>query len=83
MLGRDLKGAGLKVTVPRVKVLEIFSHSELRHLSADDVYARLREQDMDVGLATVSVCNAGASRNLPMRRLKSCKCRPRSRMVMN
>lgn len=49
----DLKNAGLKVTLPRVKVLEVFRTAETRHLSAEDVYHRLVEQHSDVGLATV------------------------------
>jgi Fur family transcriptional regulator, ferric uptake regulator len=49
----DLKSAGLKVTLPRIKVLEIFRTAETRHLSAEDVYHRLAGQHADVGLATV------------------------------
>lgn len=49
----DLKNAGLKVTLPRVKVLEIFRTAEARHLSAEDVYHRLVSRRADVGLATV------------------------------
>ena len=50
---RELKGSGLKVTVPRLKVLELFQHSNQRHLSAEDVYRKLLEDHADVGLATV------------------------------
>jgi Fur family transcriptional regulator, ferric uptake regulator len=49
----DLKSAGLKVTLPRIKVLEIFRTAETRHLSAEDVYHRLVGQQAEVGLATV------------------------------
>jgi len=49
----DLKSAGLKVTLPRIKILEIFRTAETRHLSAEDVYHRLAGQHADVGLATV------------------------------
>jgi Fur family ferric uptake transcriptional regulator len=49
----DLKDVGLKVTLPRMKVLAIIGGSESRHLTADDVYKRLLEQGTDVGLATV------------------------------
>jgi Fur family ferric uptake transcriptional regulator len=49
----NLKSAGLKVTLPRIKVLEIFRTAETRHLSAEDVYHRLVGQRADVGLATV------------------------------
>jgi Fur family ferric uptake transcriptional regulator len=50
---RELKGTGLKVTVPRLKVLDLFQHSHERHLTAEDVYRRLLEEHSDIGLATV------------------------------
>lgn len=50
---QDLRKAGLKVTLPRLKVLEILEHSEQRHLSAEDVYKALLEMDEEIGLATV------------------------------
>jgi len=50
---QDLKKAGLKVTMPRLKILEIFENSKARHLSADEVYKNLLEAGIDVGLATV------------------------------
>jgi len=50
---RDLKKAGLKATIPRLKVLALFENSERRHLSADDVYKLLIGGGEDVGLATV------------------------------
>ena len=53
MSGADLKRAGLKVTLPRLKVLEVLSSAEPHHMSAEDVYKRLIEQDEAVGLATV------------------------------
>ena len=49
----DLKKAGLKVTLPRIKVLEILENSEQRHMSAEDVYKALLESGSEVGLATV------------------------------
>lgn len=49
----DLKTAGLKVTLPRLKVLEVLEEAEPHHLSAEDVYKRLIEHDESVGLATV------------------------------
>jgi len=49
----DIKKAGLKVTLPRVKILEIMENSSLRHLSAEDVYKQLLESGEEVGLATV------------------------------
>ena len=49
----DLKASGLKATLPRLKILEIFQNSPVRHLSAEDVYKILLAENMDVGLATV------------------------------
>ncbi len=53
MESSDIKKAGLKVTLPRMKVLEILEASELRHMSAEDVYRALHDAGNDVGLATV------------------------------
>ena len=50
---QDLRNAGLKVTLPRVKILQILEGSEHKHFSAEDVYKALIEADEDVGLATV------------------------------
>jgi len=50
---QELRNAGLKVTLPRVKILQLLENSETRHLSAEDVYKALIEADEDVGLATV------------------------------
>jgi Fur family ferric uptake transcriptional regulator len=52
-LAAGIKSTGLKVTVPRVKVLSIFETSKVRHLSAEDVYKLMLNEDMDIGLATV------------------------------
>ena len=49
----ELRKAGLKITLPRLKVLEILEQSKLRHLSAEDLYKELLESGEDVGLATV------------------------------
>ncbi|HEU5435152.1 MAG TPA: ferric iron uptake transcriptional regulator [Telluria sp.] len=49
----DLKASGLKATLPRLKILEIFQNSEVRHLTAEDVYKQLLTENLDVGLATV------------------------------
>jgi len=49
----DLKKAGLKATLPRIKILEILAQSEQRHLSAEDVYKALLDAGEEVGLATV------------------------------
>ncbi len=50
---QELRKAGLKVTVPRMKILEIFETSKLRHLSAEDMYKELLDAGEDIGLATV------------------------------
>ena len=49
----DLKSSGLKATLPRLKILEIFQNSVDRHLTAEDVYKILLTENLDVGLATV------------------------------
>ncbi|WP_085314464.1 ferric iron uptake transcriptional regulator [Derxia lacustris] len=49
----DLKSVGLKATLPRLKILELFQKTDQRHLSADDVYKLLLSEDIDIGLATV------------------------------
>ena len=49
----DLRKAGLKVTQPRTRILELLEHSGIRHLSAEDIYRRLLEKGEDIGLATV------------------------------
>ncbi len=50
---RELKRAGLKATVPRLKILEMLESSDKHHLSAEDVYRELLEAGDDVGLATI------------------------------
>lgn len=50
---KDLRNAGLKATLPRLKILELFEKSDERHLSAEDVYKVLLNAGDDVGLATV------------------------------
>ena len=49
----ELKSSGLKATLPRIKVLEIFQKTEQRHMSAEDVFKMLLAEGADVGLATV------------------------------
>ena len=49
----DLKTIGLKATMPRLRILEIFEKSPVRHLSAEDVYKTLVKEGTDTGLATV------------------------------
>ena len=50
---QELRKVGLKVTIPRVKILQILENSTTKHLSAEDVYKALLEAEEDVGLATV------------------------------
>ncbi|MES2012239.1 MAG: ferric iron uptake transcriptional regulator [Pseudomonadota bacterium] len=50
---KDLKNAGLKATLPRLKVLSLFENSRERHLSAEDIYKVMLNSGEDVGLATV------------------------------
>jgi len=50
---QSLKDIGLKATLPRRKILELFESSPVRHLSAEDVYKSLVAEGIDVGLATV------------------------------
>jgi Fur family transcriptional regulator, ferric uptake regulator len=53
MEGNDLRKAGLKVTLPRLKILEILERSATRHMSAEEIYKRLIDSSEDIGLATV------------------------------
>ena len=53
MESSDLRNAGLKVTLPRLKILEMLEHSPARHMSAEDIYRQLLDLDQDIGLATV------------------------------
>lgn len=50
---KDLRKVGLKVTLPRIKILELLENAEHHHMSAEDVYKALANQGEDVGLATV------------------------------
>ncbi len=50
---QELRKAGLKITLPRLKILEIFEQADHRHLSAEDIYKDLLRSDEDIGLATV------------------------------
>jgi len=49
----DLKTIGLKTTLPRLKILNLFENSEIRHRSAEDIYKELLNEGEDIGLATV------------------------------
>ncbi|MCG8081693.1 MAG: ferric iron uptake transcriptional regulator, partial [Candidatus Thiodiazotropha taylori] len=53
MDNQDIRKAGLKVTLPRVKILELLENSAQRHVSAEDVYKMLLEKGEEIGLATV------------------------------
>jgi Fur family ferric uptake transcriptional regulator len=50
---KELRSTGLKVTAPRLRVLDLFQTSPERHLTAEDVFRRLLEEHADIGLATV------------------------------
>ncbi|WP_374399166.1 ferric iron uptake transcriptional regulator [Niveibacterium sp.] len=50
---QSLKSMGLKATLPRLKILELFQRTDQRHLTAEDVYRMLMAENMDIGLATV------------------------------
>lgn len=50
---QELRKAGLKVTLPRLKILQIFEGVDQRHLSAEDIYKELLKSGEDIGLATV------------------------------
>ncbi|HEX7812329.1 MAG TPA: ferric iron uptake transcriptional regulator [Burkholderiales bacterium] len=49
----DLKNIGLKATLPRLKILNLFENSDVRHLTAEDVYKMLLNEGMEIGLATI------------------------------
>ena len=49
----ELKHSGLKATLPRIKILEVFQHSQRRHMTAEDVFKALLGEGADIGLATV------------------------------
>ncbi|MBV8500462.1 MAG: ferric iron uptake transcriptional regulator [Paucibacter sp.] len=49
----DIKNSGLKATLPRIKILEIFQKTAQRHMTAEDVYKALLVEGADIGLATV------------------------------
>ena len=49
----ELKSSGLKATLPRIKILEVFQRTAQRHMTAEDVFKVLLKEDADVGLATV------------------------------
>lgn len=50
---QELKKVGLKVTLPRVKILQMLENSPDRHMTAEDIYQLLRDAGEDVGIATV------------------------------
>lgn len=53
MESQDIKKAGLKVTLPRMKILEILEGSGQRHMSAEDIYKVMLESNEEIGLATI------------------------------
>ena len=50
---QELRKAGLKITLPRLKILEILENADNRHLSAEDIYKDLLDSGEEIGLATV------------------------------
>src|SRR5271169_1388595 len=53
----DLRNAGLKVTLPRLKILDILADGSARHMSAEDIYKKLLVSNEDIGLATCIECS--------------------------
>lgn len=53
MSSQELRDVGLKVTLPRVRILEVLEASAQRHMSAEDIYKLLSEHGEEIGLATV------------------------------
>ncbi len=53
MSQKELRAAGLVVTVPRLKVLELMEQGKDRHMTADDIYHKLAEDNQDISLGTV------------------------------
>lgn len=49
----DLKSIGLKATLPRLRILDLFEQSHKRHMTAEEVYRLLSDEGQDIGLATV------------------------------
>lgn len=50
---QDLKSIGLKATVPRLKILDLFRKSEVRHMTAEEIHQHLLAEDIEIGLATI------------------------------
>ena len=53
MESQDLRNAGLKVTHPRMRILELLEQAKPRHMTAEDIYRLLLDRGQDIGLATV------------------------------
>lgn len=49
----ELKSLGLKATIPRLKILDIFQKAAVRHMSAEDIYLQLLAEQIDIGVATI------------------------------
>jgi Fur family ferric uptake transcriptional regulator len=52
-MSSNLKSSGLKATLPRLRILDLFENASVRHMSADDIYRQLMREGLDIGLATV------------------------------
>ena len=53
MKGKEIKDAGLKVTMPRLQILEFFERNSGKHFSADDLFTQMRKTNTEIGLATI------------------------------
>ena len=53
MESQDLRRVGLKVTHPRMRILELLENAKSRHMTAEDIYRQLLEEGEEIGLATV------------------------------
>jgi Fur family ferric uptake transcriptional regulator len=82
----ELKNTGLKATLPRLKILEIFQNSQQRHMTAEDVFRLLVAEHSDIGLATVyrvltqfeqAACSAAAISRPARRCTSSTRAAPR------
>lgn len=50
---KELRKSGLKATLPRLRILQLFHERDIKHLSAEDIYRFLLDEKIDVGLATI------------------------------
>ena len=72
----DLKSIGLKATFPRLKILELFENTEIRHLTAEDVYRLLIGEGMDIGLQRFIAFSPSLNRPACWNAIISSRARP-------